>query len=176
MLYLPRRERCPAEVTFHGYRYIEISGVEHAPELEEVESLQYSSVTGFHGSLTSSHKLLNRFAENVSWSQKCNFINIPTDCPQRNERMGWAGDTHIFCHTALNNSSLKKFYERNLQAMCDLQTPEGQYPEIAPVGGGFGGITYECASILWRGNCMSSMGISAHWRNFILACRNIWTI
>jgi alpha-L-rhamnosidase len=133
--------------TFHGYRYIEISGVEHAPELEEVESLQYSSVTEFHGSLTSSHKLLNRFAENVSWSQKCNFINIPTDCPQRNERMGWAGDTHIFCHTALNNSSLKKFYERNLQAMCDLQTPEGQYPEIAPVGGGFGGITYECASI-----------------------------
>lgn len=133
--------------TFHGYRYIEISGVEHAPELEEVESLQYSSVTEFHGSLTSSHKLLNRFAENVSWSQKCNFINIPTDCPQRNERMGWAGDTHIFCHTALNNSSLKKFYERNLQAMRDLQTPEGQYPEIAPVGGGFGGITYECASI-----------------------------
>ena len=121
--------------------------MEHAPELEEVESLQYSSVTEFHGSLTSSHKLLNRFAENVSWSQKCNFINIPTDCPQRNERMGWAGDTHIFCHTALNNSSLKKFYERNLQAMCDLQTPEGQYPEIAPVGGGFGGITYECASI-----------------------------
>ncbi len=95
--------------TFHGYRYIEISGVEHAPELEEVESLQYSSVTEFHGSLTSSHKLLNWFAENVSWSQKCNFINIPTDCPQRNERMGWAGDTHIFCHTALNNSSLKKF-------------------------------------------------------------------
>ena len=73
--------------TFHGYRYIEISGVEHAPELEEVESLQYSSVTEFHGSLTSSYKLLNRFAENVSWSQKCNFINIPTDCPQRNERM-----------------------------------------------------------------------------------------
>lgn len=114
--------------TFHGYRYIEISGVEHAPELEEVESLQYSSVTEFHGSLTSSHKLLNRFDENVSWSQKCNFINIPTDCPQRNERMGWAGDTHIFCHTALNNSSLKKFYERNLQAMCDLQTPEAPVP------------------------------------------------
>lgn len=133
--------------TFHGYRYIEISGVEHAPETEEVVSLQYSSVTEFNGSLISSHKLLNRFAENVFWSQKCNFINIPTDCPQRNERMGWAGDTHIFCHTALNNSSLKRFYERNLQAMRDLQTPEGQYPEIAPVGGGFGGITYECASI-----------------------------
>lgn len=134
--------------TFHGYRYIEISGVENAPEPEEVVSLQYSSVVDFDGAFESSNALLNRFAENVRWSQKCNFINIPTDCPQRNERMGWAGDTHVFCHTALNNSNLKRFYERNLQAMLDLQTPEGQYPEIAPVGGGFGGITYECASIV----------------------------
>lgn len=133
--------------TFHGYRYIEISGVENPPKAEEVESLQYSSVTDFQGSFQSDHQLLNRFAENVQWSQKCNFINIPTDCPQRNERMGWAGDTHVFCHTALHNSNLKQFYERNLQAMADLQTPEGQFPEIAPVGGGFGGITYECATI-----------------------------
>lgn len=133
--------------TFHGYRYIEISGVENPPKLEEVESLQYSSVTDFQGSFESDHQLLNRFAENVRWSQRCNFINIPTDCPQRNERMGWAGDTHVFCHTALHNSNLKQFYERNLQAMADLQTPEGQFPEIAPIGGGFGGITYECATI-----------------------------
>lgn len=133
--------------TFHGYRYIEISGVTNPPEINEVESLQYSSVKEFIGNFTSDHKLLNRFAENVRWSQKCNFINIPTDCPQRNERMGWAGDTHVFCHTALQNAYLKQFYERNLQAMADLQTPEGQFPEIAPVGGGFGGITYECASI-----------------------------
>lgn len=133
--------------TFHGYRYIEISGVSNPPALEEVKSLQYSSIRDFDGSFTSSNGLLNRFVQNVSWSQKCNFINIPTDCPQRNERMGWAGDTHVFCHTALNNSNLKQFYERNLQAMADLQTPEGQFPEIAPVGGGFGGITYECASI-----------------------------
>lgn len=133
--------------TFHGYRYIEISGVSAPPALEEVKSLQYSSIREFDGSFTGSNALLNRFVQNVSWSQKCNFINIPTDCPQRNERMGWAGDTHVFCHTALNNSNLKQFYERNLQAMADLQTPEGQFPEIAPVGGGFGGITYECASI-----------------------------
>lgn len=133
--------------TFHGYRYIEISGVKNPPAVEEVISLQYSSVTNFEGSFESSHALLNRFAENVRWSQKCNFINIPTDCPQRNERLGWAGDTHVFCHTALNNANLKNFYERNLKAMEDLQTEEGQYPEIAPVGGGFGGITYECATI-----------------------------
>ena len=133
--------------TFHGYRYIEISGVENPPALSEVESLQYSSIEKFAGSFESSHALLNRFTENVHWSQLCNFINIPTDCPQRNERMGWAGDTHVFCHTALLNSDLKPFYERYLQAFEDLQTGEGQYPEIAPVGGGFGGVTYECASI-----------------------------
>lgn len=133
--------------TFHGYRYIEISGAQNPPKLEEVESLQYSSVTNFEGSFTSSNELLNRFVQNVRWSQLCNFISIPTDCPQRNERMGWAGDTHVFCHTALNNSYLKDFYERNLQAMADLQEESGQFPEIAPVGGGFGGITYECASI-----------------------------
>ena len=133
--------------TFHGYRYIELTGVENPPAPEEVKSLQYSSVAEMDGSFTCSNGLLNRFAENVMWSQRCNFISIPTDCPQRNERMGWAGDTHVFCHTALLNGRLKLFYERNLQALQDLQTPEGQYPEIAPVGGGFGGITYECASI-----------------------------
>lgn len=141
--------------TFHGYRYIEIRGVENPPRPEEVVSLQYSSVVNFEGGFTSDHELLNRFVQNVMWSQKCNFINIPTDCPQRNERMGWAGDTHVFCHTALHNSNLKQFYERNLQAMADLQEESGQFPEIAPVGGGFGGITYECASIFiaWELYC-----------------------
>ncbi|MFV0465758.1 MAG: family 78 glycoside hydrolase catalytic domain [Lachnospiraceae bacterium] len=133
--------------TFHGYRYIEISGLENPPDPADVVSCQYSSVTNMQGGFDSSHKLLNRFVQNVFWSQKCNFINIPTDCPQRNERMGWAGDTHVFCHTALQNSNLKLFYERNLQAMSDLQEENGQFPEIAPIGGGFGGITYECASI-----------------------------
>lgn len=133
--------------TFHGFRYVEIMGVENPPEVNETEGMQFSSISRMEGSFQSSNQLLNRFAENVYWSQLCNFISIPTDCPQRNERMGWAGDTHVFCKTALQNSSLKKFYERNLQAMLDLQTEEGRFPEIAPIGGGFGGITYECASI-----------------------------
>lgn len=133
--------------TFHGFRYVELDGITTCPELSEVNALQYSSVSEFTGSFQCSDELLNRFAENVRWSQLCNFISIPTDCPQRNERMGWAGDTHVFCPTALKNAHLKLFYERNLQAMEDLQEENGRYPEIAPIGGGFGGITYECASI-----------------------------
>lgn len=133
--------------TFHGFRYLQLVGVSAAPELSEVKALQYSSIEDFQGSFHSDHELLNRFAENVKWSHLCNFINIPTDCPQRNERMGWAGDTHVFCNTALHNANLKLFYEKNLTAMSDLQEDNGRYTEIAPIGGGFGGITYECASI-----------------------------
>lgn len=133
--------------TFHGFRYLQLVGVSSAPEFSEVKALQYSSIEDFQGSFHSENELLNRFAENVKWSQLCNFINIPTDCPQRNERMGWAGDTHVFCNTALHNANLKLFYEKNLTAMSDLQEDSGRYPEIAPIGGGFGGITYECASI-----------------------------
>lgn len=141
------REIYEPRFTFHGFRYIELNGVTNPPDITEIEAIQYSSITEFDGSFQSSDKLLNRFVENVHWSQLCNFISIPTDCPQRNERMGWAGDTHVFCNTALHNSNLKLFYERNLQAFSDLQEESGRYPEIAPIGGGFGGITYECASI-----------------------------
>lgn len=133
--------------TVHGFRYLQLVGISSAPELCEVKALQYSSIRKFQGSFHSDNELLNRFVENVKWSQLCNFINIPTDCPQRNERMGWAGDTHVFCNTALHNADLKLFYERNLTAMQDLQEDNGRYSEIAPIGGGFGGITYECATL-----------------------------
>lgn len=136
------------EFTFHGYRYIEITGVEHPPALSEVQSVLLSSVEKITGSFSCSDPLLNRFVENVKYSQYNNFISIPTDCPQRNERMGWLGDTHIFCKTANLQSPVKNFYIRNLQAMRDLQTPEGRLPSIAPFGGGFGGLSYESAMIL----------------------------
>ena len=137
---------CP-QFTFHGYRYIEISGVQNPPVLEEVQSLQLSSVRKITGSMETSNKVLNRFVENVKWSMLSNFISIPTDCPQRNERMGWAGDTHVFCRTGTYQSDMRLFYYRYLENLKDLQDENGQLPNIAPVGGGIGGITYESAMI-----------------------------
>lgn len=134
--------------TFHGYRYIEISGVEKALPLKNVQGVLLSSVEKITGSFKCDNELVNRFTENVKYSQYCNFISIPTDCPQRNERMGWMGDTHIFCRTASYQSNVKNFYLRNLQAMKDMQTEDGRLPSIAPFGGGFGGQTYESAMIL----------------------------
>ena len=136
------------EFTFHGYRYIEITGVEKAPAPEEVKSLVLSSVPEITGTFECSDPLVNRFVQNVKYSEFNNFISIPTDCPQRNERMGWLGDTHVFCRTADLQSPVKNFYIRNLQAMRDLQRPDGRLPNIAPFGGGFGGQTYESAMIL----------------------------
>lgn len=136
-----------SKFTCHGYRYIEITGIDTPPELDEVESIQLSSVKKITGKIQTSNALVNRFVENVRWSQYCNFISIPTDCPQRNERMGWAGDTHVFCRTATYQSDVRMFYYRYLQALKDLQGDNGKLPDIAPVGGGFGGITYESAMI-----------------------------
>lgn len=138
---------CP-RFTFHGFRYIEISGVENAPDLLDVQGIQLSSVPGITGEIETSDKLLNRFIENVKWSMLCNFISIPTDCPQRNERMGWAGDTHVFCRTATFEADTRLFYLRYLNDFRDLQEKDGRLPNIAPIGGGFGGITYESAMIL----------------------------
>lgn len=134
--------------TFHGFRYIEISGIDEAPALEDVKGVLLSSVAQITGRFNCSNPLVNKLVSNIGYSQKGNFISIPTDCPQRNERMGWVGDTHVFCRTATYQSDAKNFYLRNLQAMRDLQTPDGRMPCIAPIGGGFGGITYESAMIL----------------------------
>lgn len=131
--------------TFHGFRYIEISGVTNPPEVWEVKGVQLSSISAITGIVETDNLLLNRFVKNVAYSQLCNFISIPTDCPQRNERMGWAGDTHVFCKTATINADMKNFYLRYLEALRDGQDEDGNLPEIAPVGGGFGGITYGSA-------------------------------
>ncbi|MBQ1377704.1 MAG: family 78 glycoside hydrolase catalytic domain, partial [Lachnospiraceae bacterium] len=144
----PEGETFKPKYTCHGYRYIEITGIENPPEAEDVKSVQLSSVKEITGSFETSDPLLNRLIENIRWSMLCNFISIPTDCPQRNERMGWAGDTHIFCRTATYEADMQNFYYRYLQAIEDLQKENGEMPMIAPMGGGFGGITYESAMIL----------------------------
>lgn len=136
------------EFTFHGYRYIEITGTDEPPQLSDVQSVLLSSASDVYSDFECSDTLINRFVQNVRYSQSNNFISIPTDCPQRNERMGWLGDTHIFCRTANLQSRSKNFYLRNLQAMRDMQTADGRLPSIAPFGGGFGGMTYESAMIL----------------------------
>lgn len=134
--------------TWHGFQYIEITGISRALPLEDVEGVAVSSVRRLSAEFQSSNEKVNRLWQNIAWSNVGNFLWIPTDCPQRNERMGWSGDLNVFSRTASYISDAAAFLRRHMRAMRDTQSPEGRFPDIAPVGGGFGGILWGAAGIV----------------------------
>ena len=133
--------------TQHGFRYMEITGLTEALPLDCVQAVVVSSVDRFTSHFESSNPQLNRLWENIKWSTLGNFISLPTDCPQRNERMGWSGDINVFAHTATYLWDCKEFLRKHLQSMRDLQQPNGRFPDVAPIGGGFGGFLWGTAGI-----------------------------
>ncbi|MFM2287676.1 MAG: hypothetical protein RL684_819, partial [Pseudomonadota bacterium] len=133
--------------TSHGFQYLEITGLPHALPLAQVQALAISSVQRLTASYESSDRDLNRLWSNLTWSNVDNFLTIPTDCPQRNERMGWSGDISVFSRTATYLSDAQGFLERHMRAMRDVQKASGKFTDIAPVGGGFGGVLWGSAGI-----------------------------
>ncbi len=131
--------------TFHGYRYIEITGLSAPLPKEAVESIALSSVTELAASFETDSPELNRLFQNISWSFRDNFLSIPTDCPQRNERMGWSGDISVFSRTASYLGMVPDFLRRHAAALRDTQGRNGRFADIAPVGGGFGGVLWGSA-------------------------------
>jgi alpha-L-rhamnosidase len=140
--------------TFHGYRYLEITGIDHPLPLESVKGKALSSIHELASKYETSNPKVNRLWENIVWSARANFLSIPTDCPQRNERMGWSGDISVFSRTATFLADMPQFLRRHLLAMRDVQGEDGRFPDIAPLGGGFGGI-------LW-----GSAGITVAWESY----------
>ncbi len=134
--------------TFHGYRYLEISGIEKAPELPEVAGLVLSSLEGISSSYETSDPLVNKLWENITWSMRSNFLSIPTDTPARNERMGWSGDINVFSKTATMMAPVNNFMRRHLLGMRDVQRADGRFTDVAPMGGGFGGTLWGSAGII----------------------------
>lgn len=132
--------------TLHGYRYVEITGIPEPLPVEDVKGRVLSSLklgSGFE----CSNPLVNRLWQNIQWSTLSNFISIPTDCPQRNERLGWGGDISVFSRTATYMADNYEFLRRHMRNLRDLQSPDGQFPDIAPVNGGFGGFLWGSAGI-----------------------------
>ncbi|MEA1786017.1 family 78 glycoside hydrolase catalytic domain [Arenibacter sp. GZD96] len=134
--------------TFHGYRYIEITGINAPLLLENVKGLVISSVGDLASSYETSNDLVNKLWENVTWSFRGNFLSIPTDTPARNERMGWSGDINVFAKAATFLGAVQPFLRRHLIAMRDMQAPTGRFTDVAPVGGGFGGTLWGSAGIV----------------------------
>lgn len=137
---------CP-RFTFHGYRFIEITGIDRALPLEAVKGHVLSSLHEPASYYETSNPKINRLWKNIMWSTYSNFLSIPTDCAQRNERLGWSGDISVFSRTATYLADVSQFLGRHLLAMRDVQREDGRFPDIAPLGGGFGGILWGSAGI-----------------------------
>lgn len=118
--------------TFHGYRYIEIHGLDQALPLSAVEGLVLDSIGEQLSGFETDNANINRLFNNVVWGQRGNFLSIPTDCPQRDERLGWAGDAQIFARTASYNMNVDQFYTRWFQSMRDDQGEDGNYCDYVP--------------------------------------------
>ena len=122
------------EFTFHGFRYVELSGFDIAtkPEKSWLKGIvQYSDFeeTGY---FSSSHEMLNQLQSNISWGLKGNFFDVPTDCPQRDERMGWTGDAQVFAPTSIFNNDVYPFWASWLQSMREEQLADGSVPIVIP--------------------------------------------
>ena len=133
--------------TFHGFRYIEITGIKKAIPKEDVKGLVVSSIENLASSYETSNQQVNRLWKNITWSFRGNFLSIPTDTPARNERMGWNGDINVFAKTATYLGNVDQFLRRHLLANRELQSKNGRFPDIAPVGTGFGGTLWGSAGV-----------------------------
>lgn len=154
-IYIARggNETIAPRFTFHGYRFIEITGIDRPLPLENVKSTVLSSVNRLASHYETSNPKVNRLWENIMWSTYANFLSIPTDCPQRNERLGWAGDISVFSRTATYLTDASQFLRRYLYAMRDVQRQDGRFADIAPLGGGFGGMLWGSAGITVPWEC-----------------------
>lgn len=134
--------------TFHGYRYLEVTGISSAIPIYEVKGLVISSITGLASAYQTSNELVNKLWQNITWSLRSNFLSIPTDTPARNERMGWSGDISVFARSATYLTDADMFLRRHMIGMRDIQPENGRFTDVAPMGGGFGGTLWGSAGIV----------------------------
>ncbi len=142
--------------TFHGFRYVEISGVNYKPAIGDVVGIVLHSEIPEIGSFECSEKLINRLQKNIQWGQKGNFLEVPTDCPQRDERLGWTGDAQVFVRAAAFNRDVASFFEKWSEDIADSQFPDGGVPHVVP-------------NVLGKGH-----GYCAAWADAAIICP--WTI
>ena len=138
--------------TYHGYQYIEVTGLKEGvkPDLDLITGYAIASDSKVVGSFESSNPSLNQLWSNVLWTQRDNMISVPTDCPQRNERMGWMGDALAFCQTSIFNMDMAAFYKKWVHDIRDAQTKVGRFTDMVPnpyKTRGLGGFIFQICGI-----------------------------
>ncbi len=118
--------------TWHGFQFIKIEGYPGEMKAENFTAVAMYSDMATTGSFTTSNKLINQLQHNIEWGQKGNFLDVPTDCPQRDERLGWSGDAQAFSRTATFNMNVNNFFVKWLKDVEADQLPNGSVPHVIP--------------------------------------------
>ncbi|MFO7617984.1 MAG: glycoside hydrolase family 78 protein [Bacteroidales bacterium] len=126
------REVYEPHFTFQGFRYVKVSGYPGELRKEHITGIVIHSDMAPTGSFSCSDTLLNQLQHNIQWGLRGNFLDVPTDCPQRDERMGWTGDAQVFAPTACFNYQTATFFTKWLRDLAADQLPDGRVPHVIP--------------------------------------------
>ncbi len=118
--------------TFHGFRYVAVAGLPGPADTTTITGVAVSSDLQETGTLETSDSLLNRLQRNIVWGARSNFLDVPTDCPQRDERLGWTGDAQVFARTAAFNMDVAGFFAKWLADLAADQDSSGSVPWVIP--------------------------------------------
>ncbi len=128
----PHGEMYEPHFTYHGFRYVEITGFPGVPTRESLDGVVAHTDAAETGALEIEQPIAQQIWHNALWSQRSNFFGVPTDCPQRDERMGWMGDIQVFLDAAAFNMDVDSFIRRFLGEIRAGQTPDGAFPIVTP--------------------------------------------
>ncbi len=171
----PAGETWTPRFTYHGFQYVELTGLAAKPALDAITGLVLHNDTPLTGSFECSDPVLTQFGRNAQWTQRANFIEIPTDCPQRDERLGWMGDAQAYVRTASFNADVSAFFTKWTDDVAEAQRSFGAYPDYAPypMAHGAAGKTFGtgwtdagiiCPWTIWK-TCGDTRMLERHWQS-----------
>jgi alpha-L-rhamnosidase len=135
--------------TFHGFRYVEVTGYPGRPPRDAITGIVAYSAMPDAGTFACSNPMVTQLQQNIVWGQRGNFLEVPTDCPQRDERLGWTGDAQIFVRTSCHNMDVATFWTKWMMDLVDAQRPNGAFTDVAPyVAAGSGTAAWGDAGIV----------------------------
>ena len=125
-------EKYEPHFTYHGFRYVELTGYPGTPNLDTISGRVVNSAVQTTGGFVASKQILNQIQHLIHWGQLSNLYSVPTDCDQRNERQGWMGDAQVSAEEAMMNFDMAAFYTNFVRDIHDSQKPDGEIPDTVP--------------------------------------------
>lgn len=161
----PAGETFEPHFTYHGFRYVQVTGFPGRPATDNIEGIVIHSDLNFAGNLSIDNALIQQLWRNTLWSQRSNFMGLPTDCPQRDERLGYLGDANVFWDAAAFNMDVDAFTRRFMCDVRDAQAANGAFADFSPAAFKLVKGKDGMLDILpgWASGTDTSIGASAGW-------------